>query len=143
MKVVVSACLTGHNCKYNGGNNRNPAVLEFLKGKEVIEICPEMLSGLGTPRKSVELVDGVVRSADGENFDEDFHHGVEEAMALIKNEPVELAVLQSRSPSCGVKQVYDGTFSKKLIPGQGLFARALSQAGIPLVDSEDISGDVK
>ena len=138
MKILISACLTGRNCKYNGGNNRNPAVLDFIKGKEVIEICPEMLSGLGAPRKSVELVKGRVQSRDGEDFTRDFENGVKKAMDAIKDEKIELAILQSRSPSCGVKRVYDGTFSKKLVDGQGLFARALSEAGIPLMDAEEV-----
>ncbi|MDD3221317.1 MAG: DUF523 domain-containing protein [Clostridia bacterium] len=138
MKVLVSACLTGRNCKYNGGNNRNEKVLEFLKGKDVIEICPEMLSGLGAPRKSVEMVKGVIRSEDGQNFDADFRCGVEKAMEIVRKESADLAVLQSRSPSCGVKQIYDGTFTKTLIPGMGIFAKALADAGVSMMDAEDV-----
>lgn len=138
MKVLVSACLMGRNCKYNGGNNRNPEVLDFVKDKEVIEICPEMLSGLGAPRKSVELVSAKVQSRDGEDFSREFENGVKKAMESIKDEKIDLAILQSRSPSCGVRKIYDGTFSKKLIDGQGLFARALSEAGIPLMDAEEV-----
>lgn len=138
MKVLVSACLMGRNCKYSGGNNRNPAVLEFVKDKDVIEICPEILSGLGAPRKSVELVNGKVQSRDGEDFTREFENGVRKAMDSIQDEKIDLAILQSRSPSCGVRQIYDGTFSKKLIDGQGIFARALSEAGIPLMDAEEV-----
>lgn len=138
MKVLVSACLMGRNCKYNGGNNRNAAVLDFVKDKDVVEICPEMLSALGAPRKSVELVQGCVRSRDGADFTREFQEGVRRAMERIRGEKIDLAVLQSRSPSCGVRQIYDGTFGKRLIDGQGLFARALSEAGIPLMDAAEV-----
>ena len=138
MKVLVSACLMGRNCKYNGGNNYSEKLAEFLKGKEVMEICPEVLGGLPTPRPSVELVNGIAMDKNGDSKDEAFHRGVDTAMEMIKEEKIDLVVLQSRSPSCGVKQIYDGSFSGKLIEGRGLFAQALKDAGYPIVDVEDI-----
>lgn len=75
MKIMVSACLLGENCKYNGGNNRNEKVLEFIKGHEVIPVCPEVMGGLPTPRVPSEIVNGVVTSRDGRNVDKEFRTG--------------------------------------------------------------------
>ncbi len=138
MRIVVSACLLGHNCKYNGGNNRSQAVLDMLKGHEVLPLCPEVMGGLPTPRTPAEIRDGKVRNAKGEDIDIFFRRGVEKAMEKLQGQTIDLAILQSRSPSCGVKQIYDGTFSKQLIYGRGLFAQALAEAGIPLLDAEDL-----
>lgn len=137
MKILVSSCVMGKNCKYNGGNNCNSRVMEFLKDKEVIEICPELLADLPIPRPSAELVDGVVMSIDGENVDKEYHHAVELAMREIGNVDIDLVILQSRSPTCGVNQIYDGSFTGRLIKGQGLFAQALIKAGYKVVDAED------
>lgn len=137
MKILVSSCVMGKNCKYNGGNNYNSRVMEFLKDKEVIEICPELLADLPIPRLSAELVDGVVMSIDGENVDNEYRHAVELAMREIGNVDIDLVILQSRSPTCGVNQVYDGSFTGRLIKGQGLFAQALIKAGYKVVDAED------
>ena len=115
MKVLVSACLMGRNCKYNGGNNYSDELQEILKGKEVIEVCPEVAAGMPVPRPSVEIVEGVVTDIHGKNVDALYRQGVARVMEQIQNEDIEYAVLQSRSPTCGVKQIYDGTFSKKLI----------------------------
>jgi uncharacterized protein YbbK (DUF523 family) len=138
MKVLVSACLTGCNCKYNGGNNYNQRVADYLKDKEVIEICPEMLAGLGAPRSPAEIADGVVITRDGKNPDKEFREGVTRALETIRGEDIGLIILQSRSPTCGVNRIYDGSFSGKLIPGQGLFADALIKLGYKVIDAEDI-----
>lgn len=138
MRVLVSACLLGENCKYNGKNNRSEALLRRLQGHEVIPVCPEVLGGLGVPRPCVELRDGVAYNQHGENVDAAFRRGVEKALAQIEGQQIDLVVLQSRSPTCGVKQIYDGTFCKKLIDGQGMLAAALSARGYRLVDVEDL-----
>lgn len=138
-KILVSGCLLGENCKYNGGNNYNPRVVEFLKGKEVISICPEMMAGMGCPRNPIEIVDGVLTDCHGKNVDSLIRKSVMEIMERIRDEEIQCAVLQSRSPTCGVNQVYDGTFSGKLIPGSGIFAKSLMDAGYLVIDGEDIS----
>ena len=138
MKVLVSACLLGENCKYNGGNNENARVKEFLVGKEVIPVCPELAAGLGVPRTPIEIVHGVVMDKNGNCVDEAIRSAVEVCVRRAVEEGVELAILKSRSPTCGVKQVYDGTFSGRLIKGQGVLAEALQKAGILVVDDEDI-----
>lgn len=137
MKVLVSSCILGKNCKYNGGNNRNPKVIEFLQDKDVIEICPELLVNMPIPRPSAELVDGVVINVQGKNVDPDYRYAVQMALEKIKGEDIDLVILQSRSPTCGVNHIYDGSFSGNLIDGQGLFAQALIKSGYHVLDSED------
>ena len=138
-KIVVSACLLGENCKYSGGNNRNEAVLQFIKDKEVIPVCPEVAGGLPTPRTPVELVNGVAISRDGKNVDKEFRLGVDCVLQTLEQEEIDLVILQPRSPSCGVKQIYDGTFSGRLIEGKGLLAKALLENGYKVVEPEELS----
>ena len=139
MKILVSACLLGKNCKYNGGNNLNQGVLEFIEGLEVIGVCPEQLGGLSTPRLPAEIVYGVVTNKEGVSVDAEFRKGAQAALAAALENKVDLAILQSRSPSCGVKEIYDGSFSGKKIKGQGVFAKLLSARGIKVLDAEDIA----
>ena len=136
MKILVSACLLGRNCKYNGGNNHSAAVIDFLQGHEVIPVCPEVLAGLGTPRTPIEIVQGEVKTKDGKSVDKALRQAV--AQILEENPNAEAAVLKSRSPTCGVKQVYDGTFSGTLRDGSGILAQALLDAGIKVIDSEEV-----
>ncbi len=138
MKIAVSACLSGENCKYNGGNNYSEKVAEFTRGHEVIPVCPEVYGGLPTPREPSEIVDGVVRHRDGSSVDEEFRKGAQIALEKVLQSGAELVILQSRSPSCGVKTIYDGTFSGRVIEGQGIFARLLQEAGIRVVDVADL-----
>lgn len=146
-KMVVSACLLGEKCKYNGGDNRNEGLLELLAGRDDIEaipVCPEVAGGLPTPRPPAEIVNGAVACQDGTSVDAEYRAGVaailEKLRPDIDSGEVEAAVLQSRSPSCGVREVYDGTFSGTLVPGQGLFAMALQNEGIRLIDVADLQG---
>ena len=139
MKVLVSACLLGRNCKYNGGNNYHEGLAEFLKDKEVVEICPEVLAGMPVPRPGVEIVNGIITDNTGKNVDAIYRKGVERALEQIQDEDIDLVVLQSRSPTCGVKQIYDGSFSKKLIDGQGILAKALMDAGYQVLDVSEFS----
>ena len=143
MKVLVSACLLGENCKYNGGNNYSSAVAEFVRGKEILSICPELMAGMGCPRTPIEIVDGVMMDRDGKNVDTAMREAVEMAMKQLSSEEIQCAVLQSRSPTCGVNQVYDGSFSGKLIPGAGIFAQALKEAGYRVIDAEDVGKEQK
>lgn len=138
MKILVSACLLGENCKYNGDNNYCAAVAEYVKDRDVITVCPEVMAGMGVPRTPIEIVDGVPMDRSGNNVDDALRTAVAQAMELVRNEKIECAILQSRSPTCGVNEVYDGSFSGKLIPGSGVFAQALRDAGYPVIDAEDI-----
>lgn len=138
MKVLVSACLLGENCKYDGMNNYNNKVIEFIRGHKVIAVCPEVLGGLSVPRKPAEIVDGMIMTEEGISVNKEFHEGAALALRWALNGKIDMAILQSRSPSCGVNQIYDGTFSGKLIEGQGVFAEMLKRAGIKVIDAEDL-----
>lgn len=135
---MVSACLMGENCKYNGGNNLNEKVLNYVKGHQIITVCPEVMGGLPTPRIPAEIVNSVVTAKDGRNVDKEFRAGAEIALQIAKENQVDLVILQSRSPSCGPKQIYDGSFSGKKIEGQGVFAKLLIENGFRVIDVEDL-----
>lgn len=115
----------GRNYKYNGRNNLNPKVIEFLKNKKIIEICPEVLAGMNIPRAPAEIVNGCVTEINGKSVHSEYARAVELALEMIKNENIDLAILQSRSPTCGVNKIYNGGFNGTLVQGNGLFAREL------------------
>ena len=138
MKIVVSACLLGQKCKYNGGDNYSEKVCEYIKGHEVIPVCPEVEGGLPTPRIPCEIVNGIVTNKNGEVRDAEYKAGAAICLKKALDAGAELAILQSRSPSCGVKQIYDGSFSGRLISGRGVFAQALAENGIKVIDAEDL-----
>ena len=137
-KIIVSACLLGENCKYNGGNNYDPKVAEFVRGREVLPVCPEVLAGLGIPRIPIEICNGRVLRRDGVDVDDAIRVAVAQLLKQMETEDVQCAVLKARSPTCGVHQIYDGTFSGKLIPGSGVLAQALRDAGYEVMDNEDL-----
>ena len=137
-KVLVSACLLGENCKYDGKNNYSSRVLSYLEDKEIIAVCPEVMGGLSVPRACVELKNGVAVNKNGEDVDGYFRAGVQKVLEKIEGKEISMAVLQPRSPSCGTKQVYDGSFTGRLIPGEGMLAKALRQRGIKVVDASDL-----
>ncbi|MBR3795831.1 MAG: DUF523 domain-containing protein [Clostridia bacterium] len=138
MKIMVSACLLGENCKYSGGNNRHERVLAFIEGHEVIPICPEVMGGLPTPRSPAEIVRGTVINREGVNVDTQYRLGAKMALEIAMREKIDLAILQSRSPSCGVHEIYDGTFSGTRIPGQGVTAKLLAENGFRVMDAGDL-----
>ena len=140
MKVLVSACLLGENCKYSGGNNLCPRLLDGLAREchEAVPVCPEQLGGLPPPRTPAEIADGVVMTRDGKSVDREFRQGAALALEIAGREEIGLAVLQPRSPSCGAKQVYDGTFTGRKVPGTGIFAGLLAENGIRTLEPEDL-----
>lgn len=138
MKIMVSACLAGENCKYNGGNNRNKKVLRLMEENEVITVCPEQMGGLPTPRVPSEIRDGVVTARDGRIVDKEFRAGAAKCLEIAMREQPDLIILQSRSPSCGVKQRYDGTFYGTLVDGAGVTAQLLMEHGFRCLDVEDL-----
>lgn len=138
MKVAVSACLLGENCKHNGGNNYNKKLVNFVKNHEVIAMCPEVLGGLVIPRPPAEIVNGLVRQKNGISVDNEFKKGAQKALNIIKKNKIGLVILQSRSPSCGVNNIYDGSFTGKLIEGKGVFARILEENNIEVISVEDL-----
>ena len=138
MKIMVSACLLGENCKYSGGNNRHEKVLEYIKGHEVFPVCPEVMGGLPTPRVPAEIVDGVVINKAGVNVDKEYRLGAQAALEIARRENIDLAILQPRSPSCGSREIYDGTFSGRKIPGQGVTAALLEKSGFRVLGADEL-----
>ena len=134
MKILVSACLLGENCKYSGGNNYNEAVINYCKGHSVIPVCPEVLGGLPIPREPAEIVNGEVRNRLA-SVDKEFREGARIALETALNEQVDLAILQSRSPSCGIGTIYDGSFTGAKASGNGVFAQLLIDNGIKVIDA--------
>ena len=132
MKLLVSACLLGVNCKYSGGNNYCSQVAALGENHTLIPVCPEQLGGLPTPRTPVERVGDRVLTQDGRDLTEAFERGAAETLRLAQRLGAEGAVLKARSPSRGCGQIYDGTFSHTVIPGDGVTAEALKKAGYGL-----------
>ena len=130
--ILVSACLLGEKCKYSGESNYCQSVVDYLEitGAEIIPVCPEVLGGLRTPRTPAEIRDERVVTKDGRDVTEEYVRGAEETLQIAREKNCRRAVLKERSPSCGSGFIYDGTFSKKLIPGDGITVRLLKKAGI-------------
>lgn len=139
--ILISACLAGVNCKYSGDNNYNEKVANLLKRGDAILICPEQMGGLPTPRLGAEIVekDGkrYVYMKDGTDVTEQFERGANEVLEIAKKVNATKAILKSRSPSCGVDIIYDGTFTKTKIDGDGVTAKLLRENGIEVISSDD------
>ncbi len=142
-KVLVSACLIGMNCKYNQKNNLNPSIVDFLKDKEVILICPEVMGGLLIPRLKSEIKDNKVINELGDDVTNYFELGANKALDLALKEKVTLAILKEKSPSCGTKFSYDGTFSNKLVNKPGVFTKKLMDHSIKILTENDFNGGNK
>ena len=138
MKVAVSSCLLGINCKYSGGNNYHDELNRWLKDHEITAVCPEVLGGLPVPRVSCEIRNEKVKTKSGDDKTKEYRRGAEKALAQVRENGCELVILQARSPSCGVCHIYDGTFSKTLTEGDGIFAALLKKAGIPVISESQI-----
>ena len=138
--VLVSACLLGVGCRYDGKTKENRQVLALLeKGVRLVPVCPEQLGGLSTPRPPAEIQrDGRVLNRDGADVTDGYRRGAEEALRLARLYRCRLAVLKARSPSCGKGGVYDGAFAGRLIPGDGVAARLLLEHGIRVFTEEEI-----
>ena len=132
MKFVVSACLTGQNCKYNGSSNLDPELLSFLRNHEYITVCPEVLGGLPIPRAPSEIKNKQVINNTGIDVTENFKKGALLALKAALNFGAEAAILQPRSPSCGFGQIYDGSFTKTLTAGNGIFTQLLTEHNIKI-----------
>ena len=135
-KILISACLIGLNCKYNGGNNENSKLVELMKEKDLVPICPEQLGGLKTPRASAERKQEKVITKEGVDVTKEYQKGAEEVLKLAKKLNIKKAILKSRSPSCGIDEIYDGTFSHNLVKGDGVTAELLKKNGIEVISSD-------
>lgn len=151
---IVSACLLGANCKYNGGNNDNETVKDFCEGHKVIAVCPETVGGLKAPRPPAEQVRCCgnckvkIVNKDGKDLTEYFIRGAEISLEKVMeccgspergySEEPELAILKANSPSCGSGKIYDGTFTGTLTDGDGVFAGMLKARGIEVISEEEL-----
>lgn len=135
-KILISACLIGLNCKYDGGNNENSKLVELMKEKDLVPICPEQLGGLKTPRASAERKQEKVITKEGVDVTKEYQKGAEEVLNLAKKLNIKKAILKSRSPSCGIDEIYDGTFSHTLTKKDGVTAELLKKNGIEVISSD-------
>ena len=137
-KILISACLVGDKVKYNGGDNLSPKIEALLEKYELIPFCPEVEGGLSIPRHPCEQIDEKVVNDLGEDVTEEFQRGAELAFNICLYLKIKKAILKERSPSCGVHQIYDGTFSHKTIPGMGVTAAYLKRKGIAVYNEDEI-----
>ena len=143
MKIVVSACLMGESCKYNGLDNYHRELVEACErtGTEVLLVCPEVFGGLPTPRKPSEIVKGEVRTCEGVSVGQEFRLGAQRALDMCEQaggpEEIAACVLQDRSPSCGAGRIYDGTFSGMLTTGNGVFVDLLLHRGYRVIPASE------
>ena len=132
-KILVSSCLLGINCKYDGGNNYSKEIDDFLNDYDVIPICPEIMGGLPIPRVSSERLGNKVITKDGRDVTEQYKKGAKECLFLAKKYDVKKALLKLRSPSCGSEKIYDGTFTHSVIDGDGITAELFKKNGIEII----------
>lgn len=136
--LLISSCLVGNNTKYNGKNNYLP-LIEKLKDKyNLIVICPEVMGGLSIPRDPSEIKGDKVISNKGNDVTKEYNLGAKKALELAKKYNCKKALLMEKSPSCGVKKIYDGTFSKNLIDGMGITTKLLYENKIDVYSKDEI-----
>jgi len=136
MKIGISACLLGDNVRYDGKNQKSEELLELLKGHELIKICPEVFAGMPIPRIPMEIINNSVVNKAGVDLTNDLKIGITKSLAIIKD--CDFFILKNKSPSCGVSLIYDGTFTGKLIQGNGLFTQALLRQNKKVFNNEDL-----
>lgn len=141
-KILISACLLGQNCKYDGTNNSSDALnlklAKLAQKYELIKICPEELGGLKTPREAAEILnDRVVTKFSGLDVTDGFIFGARVCLDLARLNECKIAVLKARSSSCGSDEIYDGNFTKTLIKGDGVCAKELKSGGIKIYSEEN------
>lgn len=138
-KILISACLVGDKTKYDGHTNYNPLYKELLEFYELVPFCPEVQGGLPTPRDPSEIQkNGRVISSKGKDVTNNFIDGAKLALNICQYLDIKIAVLKEGSPSCGVKEIADGSFKGKKIPGEGITTKLLRQNGITVINEEEI-----
>jgi uncharacterized protein YbbK (DUF523 family) len=136
--IIISACLAGFPCRYDGERKANEKVIKLVKGGKAILVCPEQLGGLTTPRLASEIKNGKVLDKQGKDVTKEFERGAEIVLEIAKEYGCKEAILKARSPSCGKGQIYDGTFSGRIITGSGKTAELLMKNGIGVKTEEEI-----
>lgn len=138
MKILVSSCLLGENCRYKGDNCKNEKVLALKGEHELIGVCPEVMGGLSTPRAPSERVGDKVLSSEGKDVTENYRAGAEAALKIAKREKVDYCIFKAKSPSCGCGKIYDGTFSGKLVEGNGVTSELFLKNGFSIKTEESL-----
>lgn len=141
MMIIVSACLAGVECRYNGEAFAIPEVVELVKRGQAIPVCPEVLGNLPIPRIRAEKRNERVFSEDGHNLTDQFLKGAQIAVNIAKEAGCKKAILKSKSPSCGCGWIYDGSFSGKLIKGDGIFCSLVKKEKIAVYTEDEIITD--
>jgi uncharacterized protein YbbK (DUF523 family) len=136
--ILVSACLAGVECRYNASAYEIPQIVEMVKGGKAMPICPEILAGLSIPRPPAEQQNGKIISANGEDQTFDYLSGATIALKIALLVNCKTAILKANSPTCGCGAVYDGTFTGRLIKGDGVFSRMLKEHNIEVFTEESI-----
>ena len=139
MNILISACLLGTCCRYDGASKMHPLIAALAERHTLVPVCPEQLGGLPTPRPPAARRDDRVVTATGTDVTEQYRRGAEETLKLCKLLGCQAAVLKERSPSCGRGQVYDGTFTATLTAGDGVTAALLAAHGIPVYGESQIA----
>ena len=137
-KILVSACLLGLPCRYDGRSMPSAAVIDLREKYNLIPVCPEIFGGLPTPRVPSERVGDKVMMKDGTDVTENYRRGAECALTVARINKCDLAILKAKSPSCGCGRIYDGTFSGTLTDGYGVTAELLSSQGIRVITEGEI-----
>lgn len=135
--IIVSACLADVHCRYDGASKPCEAVIRLVAEGKAIPVCPEQLGGLPTPRVSAEIIGKRVIRKDGMEVTEAFQNGAREALKIARLAGAKTAILKARSPSCGRGKIYDGSFTGRLVDGDGVFAKACKQAGMEVRTEEE------
>lgn len=138
MRILVSACLLGVACRYDGGSKPRPEILSLAQKHELIPVCPEQLGGLPTPRTPSERRGDRVVMADGADVTVQYRRGAAEALRLYRALGCEAAILKERSPSCGSGRIYGGSFTGALTDGWGVAAELLRRSGVPVYGESEI-----
>lgn len=128
--ILMSACLMGVNCRYDGGGKMAPELKELMEIAQLVPVCPEILGGLPTPRTPSERVGEKVLMKDGTDVTAAFRKGANEALRLARLYGAKIAVLKERSPSCGSGVIYDGSFTGSFTPGDGVTGETMKENGI-------------
>lgn len=135
---LCSACLLGINCRYNHEPLNCEKVLQLAKSEILIPVCPEQLGGMPTPREPVEQLDDKIITQSGKDLTKHYLYGAEQVLKIAQLFGIKEAILKQKSPSCGCGKIYDGTFSDKIIPGDGVTVKLLKEHGIKVISEEDL-----
>jgi uncharacterized protein YbbK (DUF523 family) len=152
-KILVSACITGKNCRYDGDNRFDKKVMDFLENLDYISICPEELAGLENPRPPAEILvkksgenvicERKVLNREGVDVTGVFEEGARKTLELVRSNGIKTAILKDKSPSCGSRFIYSGDFSQNLVEGAGITAELLIANGIIVLDENNFKEKLK